>query len=184
MSINIDDEIRVLNSAKYEKQRMNRQNEEFAKLPKGIYVTYVGKLSYYSHRGQSQFAKRNPYAFYKDKPFLITNKVDISYFTKLSKRNNNFEVTIAKVEDLVVKPIIPVEEFVEDETAFDDQKAKVEAIEKQLAEAKKAEKIAKMSEGKKAKAKEKARKKQERIAEAEAEARAEAEIEEAEGVEE
>ena len=164
MSVTIDDEIRILNLKKYEKQRLARQNEELAKLPSGILVTLTGNKEYFSHSGRSRMAKRDPYAFYKGKPLLIKEPEDIKYFMRVAKLKKPMfaikEIDLERHEEKV-----ELEEYEDDLADLEleslkkqeDMKAKVEAIEKEEAEKEAEEKEAKLKAEAKLAAKAKAK---------------------------
>lgn len=166
MSVTIDDEIRILDLKKYEKGRMEKQKERFAKLPSALLITLITK-EYYSHSGRSRMARRQPYAFNKGIPLLVKEPEDIVYFMRVAKLDSPMftikEVDLKEYEDDVI-----LEEY-EDELAEveleslkkqEEMKAKVEAIQKEEEEkkAKKAKKakLAKQKAEAKVKAKAKA----------------------------
>ncbi len=155
MSVTIDDEIRILNLKKYEKQRMDKQKARFAKLPSAILVTLIGgKKEYFSHSGRSRMAKRQPFAFYKGKPLLVKEPEDIIYFMRVAKLAKPM-FSVKKIDLEKHEAEVELEEY-EDELAEvelesskiqEEMKAKVEAIEKEEAE-KKAKKEAEEKEAK------------------------------------
>jgi len=62
------------------------------KIPKALYVTYVGPESYVLHAGRSHAAKINPYRFIPNHPIRIIEKDDVEFFWKSRKKMNHFLV--------------------------------------------------------------------------------------------
>ena len=86
----INDEIVILEWMRAQKVKGVTQAEEFAKLPKLIYVTYVGSEQQFMHTGRSRAARREPFRFQKDIPYAITEPEDVKFFIQKCKIDKNF----------------------------------------------------------------------------------------------
>lgn len=85
--MSVEDQMQVLNYKKINADKLEKQKSAMSKLPYSISVTYTGDESFYSHRGRSRAAKRDPYRFSKDIPVEVTIKEDIKFFMFLGKTN-------------------------------------------------------------------------------------------------
>lgn len=85
--MSVEEQMAVLNLKQIQAQKMKIQEAEMAALPKSISVTYIASEGYYSHRGRSRAAKRDPYRFNQNVPVEITILEDVKYFLFLGKTN-------------------------------------------------------------------------------------------------
>lgn len=97
----IDNEIAILQYRQREKVKKGIQDEELAKLPKLIHVTYTGDINQFMHNGRSKSAKKNPFRFQKDKYIAMNQPEDIKYF--LNQNAGYFVVEIMDNVKLVEK---------------------------------------------------------------------------------
>ncbi len=128
----VNEEIAVLEWMKMQKVKGVTQSEEFAKLPKLIYVTYLGPSNQFMHTGRSRSARREPFRFQKDLPYAITKAEDVKFFIQKCKVDKGFpfkveEMTPAKIAKRTAMMLI--------------QQAKIQEAKAKIIEEEEAEKI-------------------------------------------